>query len=390
MERKTERRAMVQYKKTKWIKTSLSFILMLQLRVTEGQDSSFTVRVGDDITLPCENRVKDQDICSTSTWLVSKTRSSPVVELVSHGNVKIQPHRLSVTEKCSLVITKVTVEDVGQYSCRQYNDSGQQQGPDAVVNLLVINIYELKDDGDKVTLSCSVLTYESCRHTVQWLYQGNESNVTDLRSEQDKCSSAVIFSTSHLDQTAKFKESFRCNITDDNSGNQLLCGLTPNSSCEKPATLKKDATSITHRKHDRLTPKNGTLELWVYIVVAVAVAVLLLITVGVLAKLRTTKGNKKTEMENNTTQRLNPAVTQPEPESSQDTTDPEDDVAYVSISFIKSNSKVQDQSCDEACEGGAVTYSTVNLASSADASSDPSDLYATVNKSKKLKTEAPV
>ncbi|CAK6977709.1 uncharacterized protein LOC121882147 isoform X1 [Scomber scombrus] len=87
---------------------------------------------------------------------------------------------------------------------------------------------------------------------------------------------------------------------------------------------------------------------------------------------------KKAQMDDNIGLDSNPAVTQPAPETSQDTADPEDGVSYASISYTKkTNSKARVPRKDE---GDAVTYSTVKASSSsAGASTDPSNLYATVN-----------
>lgn len=92
-------------------------------------------------------------------------------------------------------------------------------------------VHERKDD-DKVMFQCSVLAYERCQHTVQWLYKGNKEDITDLKASQSTCSGSVIFTTSHLNKS-KYNESFSCRVTDCNSGNLLLCDLTPVSSCKK-------------------------------------------------------------------------------------------------------------------------------------------------------------
>ena len=109
-----------------------------------GQNPLYiTVRAGDEVTLPCEN-VIIQDKCSSTTWLWSH-KGEAAVELVSHGKIndeipRAKSDRLSVTEKCSLVMKNVTEEDVGRYTCRQfYKSGGPQQGPDAVVHLSVVN-----------------------------------------------------------------------------------------------------------------------------------------------------------------------------------------------------------------------------------------------------------
>ncbi|CAK6982914.1 uncharacterized protein LOC121882147 isoform X1 [Scomber scombrus] len=98
-----------------------------------------------------------------------------------------------------------------------------------------------------------------------------------------------------------------------------------------------------------------------FIIVAVGLASLLIIVV-MLIRWRKTKRNKTQKDEN--------------------TVDPEEGVSYASISFTKkTNSKARVRGDDE---GDEVTYSTVKASSSsAGASTDPSNLYATVNKPKK-------
>ncbi|XP_041832731.1 cell wall protein DAN4-like [Melanotaenia boesemani] len=72
------------------------------------------------------------------TWIISKNKT---IRLIEHGQIHreaaTKSDRLSVTANCSLVIKKVTDEDVGLYSCRQFV-SGKQHGPDSHVYLSVI------------------------------------------------------------------------------------------------------------------------------------------------------------------------------------------------------------------------------------------------------------
>ncbi|XP_038595331.1 uncharacterized protein LOC119918663 [Micropterus salmoides] len=138
---------------------------------------SFTVRVGDEVTLPCENVKDGQQECENTTWLFVGSGNTAAVKLVKLGqigeNTKAKSDRLSVTENCSLVIKKVTDQEVGRYHCRQFI-SKQQQVPDSRVLLSLIIMTERKD-ADKVTLNCSVSKYEqSCIHTVKWLYEGKD------------------------------------------------------------------------------------------------------------------------------------------------------------------------------------------------------------------------
>lgn len=119
----------------------LSFSFISSSAVT-GQYTSFVVRDGESVTLPCENMTYNQNGCEHTSWLFSGAGNTPAVELVTLGQVgendRAKSDRLGVAENCSLVLKKVTVEDVGRYSCRQVSKS-RQQGPDAHIYLSVIN-----------------------------------------------------------------------------------------------------------------------------------------------------------------------------------------------------------------------------------------------------------
>ncbi|XP_049445789.1 uncharacterized protein LOC125896881 isoform X2 [Epinephelus fuscoguttatus] len=200
----------------RWIKMSLIVILLLQLTaITEQGFLSFTARDGDDVTLSCENVMDSQDNCDSVTWLFTDSRSKATVVVVSGGqiseNAKAKSDRLSVTANCSLVIKKVTREDVGRYTCRQFDESGEQ-GQDAVVELSVVDMTE-HEYTDEVTLTCSVRTYERCPHTVKWLFQGQDATQDHqiIKTSQSLCSASVTFLTSLY--TSRYKL-FTCEVTD--------------------------------------------------------------------------------------------------------------------------------------------------------------------------------
>ncbi|XP_045917543.1 uncharacterized protein LOC123978354 isoform X2 [Micropterus dolomieu] len=364
----------------RWIKTSLFVILVLQFTAT-GQNLSFTVRVGDEVTLPCGNVIQNQEKCDGSSWLASRDIGAAVTELITHGkiskngNFEAKSDRLNVTAECFLVIKNVTVEDNGRYTCRQFKKSGQQHGPDSPVVLSVINMEQYQHN-DTVGFICSVLTYGSCEHTVEWLYEGNKNNMV---TSQGSCSATVVFTAPPLSQKSNYSELLKCNVTDNMSGQMLLCSVDLQSSCQKTGSTLRGKNKTPSGKGETTTKP----DMWQFIVVAVGLAALLIIIVVVI-RWKKAKGNK-TKMDENIRLSLNPAVTQPGPETMQDMADPEDGVSYASISYTrKTNSKVQVSVKDDHDEDDAVTYSSVKASSpSAGGSADPSDLYATVNKPNK-------
>ncbi|XP_042072210.1 uncharacterized protein LOC102303141 isoform X5 [Haplochromis burtoni] len=156
----------------KFFNISLFLLLLFSGDLSGDLSLSFTVRDGDNVTLPCENMIKNHHSCDTTTWLFTDSRGKAAVELVNLGQIKetVKSDRLSVTAECSLVIKKVTAEDVGRYTCRQFRGNpGKQQGPDAVVYLSDVIMTEQKSR-DQVTLNCSVQVHGHCEHKVKWIH----------------------------------------------------------------------------------------------------------------------------------------------------------------------------------------------------------------------------
>ncbi|XP_039455198.1 uncharacterized protein LOC120433264 [Oreochromis aureus] len=127
-----------------WIQMSSLLILMLQFKGTTEQhqtDQTVTAGRGHDVTLPCKNVIQGQHNCISTTWMFSD--SSSTVSLFELGQIKEakrKSDRLSLSADCSLVIKKVTDQDVGRYTCRQFKTAtGSQEGPDFEIHLFVIN-----------------------------------------------------------------------------------------------------------------------------------------------------------------------------------------------------------------------------------------------------------
>ncbi|XP_059212631.1 uncharacterized protein LOC131991295 isoform X2 [Centropristis striata] len=237
---------------------TLLFLPSLEKTVTGLNVSYIMARRGDEVTLPCDNVIKHQHKCDETSWLHRPERGRSAEELISLGQIgkseiaEDKSNRLSVTADCSLVIKDVEHQDIGRYSCRQFNRAGQQQGGDALVVLSVIYIDE-EQNGDQTLLKCFVFRYGGCKHTVQWLFDGNNN---DVETTTFTCSARVTFPTPHPSQKSKFYESLKCNVTDNRSGETLLF----QSSLEKTVT-GLNVSYIMARDGDEVTlPCDNVIE----------------------------------------------------------------------------------------------------------------------------------
>ncbi|KAK9531880.1 hypothetical protein VZT92_011273 [Zoarces viviparus] len=340
----------------RWIQ--MYFLLLQITEPVAGQLVVFvTVRDGDEATLPCNSVMDDHENCDSTEWLFDDPRRTAAVLLVRDGQIhkaaKDKSDRLSVSEKCSLIIKNVTDEDVGRYTCRQLR-SGRQQGPDALIYLFGVTMTEHEDD-DEVTLRCSVKTYEGrCRHTVKWLLQGRDidKDNKELNPSQSSCSASLTFLTSHFIYTSRFN-SFKCEVTEGNKVQQFSFRNSPSDE-----NTGDDTTTATH---------------WgLYVGVALGLAALLIVVVVVvvvIVRCSKTRANR-TRVDDTIVLTSNPA--QSAPGERQDPADPEG-VSYASISLPGTNSKARVRGSED-----AVTYSTVNHPAA-----DDNNLYATINQPKK-------
>ncbi|XP_044185656.1 uncharacterized protein LOC122965568 [Thunnus albacares] len=148
---------------------------------------------------------------------------------------------------------------------------------------------EHKDNG-KVTLSCFVSTYDACRHTVKWVYQGKDvdKDNKDLKTSQSTCSATASLLNSHFIYKSNYF--LKCNVTDLNSGKVQLYNFSPQLSSEKPGvaettTEPETTTSTTQEVRTDCSALS-------YIMLVMRVAELLLITVITVLLFRA-RGNQR-------------------------------------------------------------------------------------------------
>lgn len=106
-----------------------------------------TVRDGADVTLPdCAGTGDHQETCDRTVWFFSASGSSspvPVFECGKfHEDVRSKSDRLRLTEKCCLVVEKVSVDDAGQYGCGHFREGRLRYDIAQVLLSVVTSEYE--------------------------------------------------------------------------------------------------------------------------------------------------------------------------------------------------------------------------------------------------------
>ncbi|XP_039455039.1 uncharacterized protein LOC120433211 [Oreochromis aureus] len=242
----------------RWIQMFLC--LMIQIAVSVNETSMF-MKVGGDVTLLCLNVIDEQNNCDGTTWTFASRNKETTVELIRLGQIgeeaKTKSDRLSVTANCSLLIKKLTVEDVGFYSCQQYKVEETPSKHTLVhlsqVDLSVITLTEHKDT-DKVKLSCSVVTYEQCHHTVKWLLKGQavDKENKQIVTSQTDCSTTLSILEHHYFNSSRHKI-LKCEVTDTKTGKVQLFTFSHQTSGEE---TDDTSTKIPTMESESMTANN--------------------------------------------------------------------------------------------------------------------------------------
>ncbi|CAI5684419.1 unnamed protein product [Oreochromis niloticus] len=262
----------------RWIQMFLCLMIQIAVFSTVSvNETSMFMKVGDDVTLLCVNVIDEQNNCDGTTWTFA-SRNKETVELIELGQIgekaQTKSDRLSVTANCSLLIKKLTVEDVGLYYCQQYKvketPSNHTLVHQSLVHLSVITLTEHKDT-DKVKLSCSVVTHAECHHTVKWLLKGQAEDKENKQivTSQTDCSTTVSIVENHYLYSSHHKI-LKCEVTDTKTGKVQLFTFSHQTSGEetgdtkttkKPARKTETTTTIkTLLKSDDTTTKIPTME----------------------------------------------------------------------------------------------------------------------------------
>ncbi|XP_043116493.1 uncharacterized protein LOC122360169 [Puntigrus tetrazona] len=200
---------------------------------SEMDDTYVFYSSGENVHLPCKNVLSK---CTSTTWTYSK--QSNTVELIAGGIKKkdVERHeRLSLGSNCSLNIQKITEEDSGFYSCRQYLN-GEQKGTDALVFLHVLQVSSSSSQseispGSSVTLFCQ-LFYDrvSCDVLVRaegveliWVNESGVNLQTDPRYK-------ISFSSKHC------KSSLTTRLLSEDLNREWTCLLTQRNEVKTSAT----------------------------------------------------------------------------------------------------------------------------------------------------------
>ncbi|XP_067267383.1 uncharacterized protein [Chanodichthys erythropterus] len=202
-------------------------------------------RDGDEnVNLPCDNNLT---VCTSTSWAYNGG-SSGTVTLFEKGMKKNdikRRERLSLGSDCSLNIYKVTTEDHGVYTCRQY----EKTDTDTTVYLHVLHVSPSSTQteirpGRSFTLSCQLYLYgypfdslfPSERIQLVWVNKAGVNLRSDSRyqisSSPHHCISTLTTTLLHEDDNTEWT----CQVTKENKLKTSVRYTVTYSDASTPAT----------------------------------------------------------------------------------------------------------------------------------------------------------
>ncbi|XP_035624698.2 uncharacterized protein LOC118381925 isoform X4 [Oncorhynchus keta] len=318
-----------------------------------GERLSMFSRVGDNVSLPCNNVVYPD--CSSTTWIYNRDGSTGNIEDVTLGKINVdqkeRAERLSLGSNCSLHVSNVRAEDVGLYHCQQYlTETGPKHGGDAPVHLSVLTISSTPPVTDLkpnviMTLRCSLLT--DTQHGTCW----------------------SGFSLSWGPKTGT-----KAQVTRDSS-----CDITLTVTLQKKDNSRKWTCTLTEKGNmkisiDFTSTFSGSQNLFLTVTVGVALAAVVCVTAVVIIVRRR---RDKNQVPTDNSIGLN-AVNHPTPPTNEDKSQPADRITYASIDHFNQNppERVDAQGEDAVMYASVMPYS--GRGRETENPADPSSLYSMV------------
>ncbi|XP_041660869.1 uncharacterized protein LOC121521179 [Cheilinus undulatus] len=211
----------------------LIFISVLQFGVVNSQEKIYRIfQPEQNATLPCGSPSSSGPLqCSDISWLYNRDPSETVME-ASSGEVKqtsSRADRLSLNSNCSLVIKRVTAEDVGLYTCRR----GGSDCSEVNVYLSVFTVFPTLTRSDpwspiEVRLECSLLRYRglsSCQpNSLRWV---NETGAVITDGVTESSRDADCFSDLNVARQRVYNGKFSCQSANEENNKDIQGDYTP-------------------------------------------------------------------------------------------------------------------------------------------------------------------
>ncbi|XP_041660859.1 uncharacterized protein LOC121521171 [Cheilinus undulatus] len=183
-----------------------------------------------DVTLPCSTPMPSGPLpCSEMSWFHSRA-SSEAFNMVNGGKINprsLKTGRVSLGADCSLVIKRVTAEDVGRYTCR-WNDDDRYK---VNVYLSLFTIYQIptsrylkESNKDDVALQCKVWKfpdYTPCGpNSFRWFNETGAIITDPLRPSS--CESVLI-----VTRQSGHNQTFTCQFVNGENNVVMKADYTP-------------------------------------------------------------------------------------------------------------------------------------------------------------------